>query len=119
MTEEHLEAEPTAVSPKPARMARDNNAGAIKGGTTRRSAARKAYRTKIESLLDKSRDVQLADVWQRVYPFPIDPSCKLPNRRGIIGDLADIAEVLQPSLDDINADRLCRLVEKYAACEPR
>ena len=85
----------------------------------RRTAARKAYRAKIESLLDESRDERLAEVWQRVCPFPIDPACELPDRRGIIEDLADFAVVLQPSLDGMKADRLCRLIEKYAACESR
>ena len=78
-------------------------------------AARKAYRAKIESLLDESRDERLADVWQRVCPFPIDPAYELPDRRGIIEDLADFAEAIQPSLDGMKADRLCRLIEKYAA----
>ena len=109
----------TAVRPKLKRMVRAGNARAIKDDTTRRTAARKAYRAKIESLLDESRDERLADVWQRVYPFPIDPAYELPDRRGIIEDLADFAEVLQPRLDDIKAGRLCRLIEKYAACEPR
>ena len=112
----------TAVRPKPKKMSRASNARASKNGTTRRTAARKAYRAKIESLLDKSRDVQLADVWQRVYPSPIDPASELPDHRGIIEDLADFSEVLQPSLDGMEADRLCRLIElieKYAACESR
>jgi len=79
-------------------------------------AHRKAYRGKIESLFDESRGERLADVWQRVYPLPIDPACELPDRRGIIEDLADFAEVLQPSVDGLTAHRLCRLIEKYAAC---
>jgi hypothetical protein len=29
--------------------------------------------------------------------------------------LADFAETLQPSLDGVKADQLCRLIEKYAA----
>ena len=37
----------------------------------------------------------------------------------MIEDLADFAEGLQPSLNRMNAQRLCRLVDKYAACEPR
>ena len=78
-------------------------------------AHRKAYRGKIESLFDESRGERLADVWQRVYPLPIDPACELPDRRGIIEDLADFAEVLQPSVDGLTAHRLCRLIEKYAA----
>ena len=87
----------------------------IKDDTTRRTAARNAYRAKIESLLDESGDDRLADVWQRVCPFPIDPAFDLPDRRGIIADLADFARVLQPGLDGMNAHRLCRLIEKYAA----
>jgi hypothetical protein len=101
----------TAVKPKLERMVRAINAGVIKHDTTRRTAARKAYRVKIESLLDESRDERLADVWQRVYPFSIDPAYELPDRRGIIEDLADFAEALQPSLDSMKADRLCRLLE--------
>jgi hypothetical protein len=81
--------------------------------------AEPTYRAKIESLLDESRDERLADVWQRLYPFPIDPAYELPDRRGIIEDLADFAEALQPSLNGMKADRLCRLIEKYAACESR
>jgi hypothetical protein len=104
----------TTVGPKLARMVRASNARAIRE-ETRRIAARKAYRAKIESLLDESRDEQLANVWQRVYPIPIDPAGELPDRRGIVADLADFAEVLQPSLDGVEIDQLCRLIEKYAA----
>ncbi|MGA2619880.1 MAG: hypothetical protein ABSF26_19880 [Thermoguttaceae bacterium] len=107
----------TAVRPKLERMARASNTRAIEDDITRRTAARKAYRAKIESLLDESRDERLADVWQCVYHFPIDPAHELPDRRGIIEDLADFAEALRPSLDGMMADRLCRLIEKYAACE--
>ena len=82
-------------------------------------AHRKAYRAKIKSLFDKSRGERLADVWQRVYPLPIDPTCELPDRRGIIEDLADFADVLQPSLNGLSAHRLCRLIEKYATCGSR
>jgi hypothetical protein len=95
------------------------SARAIKADTARRTAARKAYRAKIESLLEKSADESLADVWQRVCPFAVDPACEFPNRRGIIRDLADFAEVLRPSLEGMKAHRLCRLIEKYAACGPR
>src|SRR5208337_3063923 len=93
------------------------NAGAIKDGAMRRDLARKAYRARIESLLDDSSDAPLAEAWQRVYPFPIDAASELPDRRGIIEDLADFAEVLQPGLDGMKANRLCLLIEKYAACE--
>ncbi len=102
--------------PKLKKMARAGSATAIKADTARRTAARKAYRAKIESVLARSEDEPLADVWQRVCPFPIDPAGEVPNRRGIIRDLADFAEVLRPSLDGMQAPRLCRLIEKYAAC---
>jgi hypothetical protein len=88
----------------------------IKDDPTRRAAARQAYRAKIESLLNESHDEPLAAVWRRVCPLPIGPEFRMPNRRGMIRDLADFAEVLQPSLHGMKADRLCRLVEKYAAC---
>ncbi len=78
--------------------------------------SRKAYRARIESLLGKSKDERLADVWRRACPFPIDSEYELPDRRGIIEDLADFAEALQPNLDAMQANRLCRLIEKYAAC---
>ncbi len=109
----------TTVGPKLERMMRASNARTVKDDTTRRTAARKAYRAKIESLLDESRDERLADLWQWLYPFPIDPASELPDRRGIIEDLADFAEALQPSLDGMKADRLCWLIEKYAAWESR
>jgi hypothetical protein len=106
----------TACRPKFATMAGPGNARAIEDDTIRRALARKAYRAQIKSLLDESSDTPLAEAWQRVYPFPVDPACELPDRRGIIEDLADFAEVLQPSLDGMKANRLCRLIEKYAAC---
>ena len=104
----------TAVRPKLERMARASNASAIKDGATRRIAARNAYRAKIKSLLDESRDERLAEMWQRVCPFAVDPAYELPDRRGIIEDLTDFAEAIQPSLDGMKADQLCRLIEKYA-----
>ena len=100
---------------RPRRMVR----ASIKDDTTRRTAARKAYRAKIEFLLDESGDGRLADVWQGVYPFPIDPTCELPDRRGIIEDLADFAASLQPNRDGMKADQLCRLIETYAAYASR
>jgi hypothetical protein len=107
------------VAPELTRMVRGSAARAIKDDTTRTTAARKAYRAKIGSLLDESRDERLADAWQRVYPCPMDPAHELPDRRGIIEDLADFAEALQPSLDGMQGDRLCRLIEEYAACDSR
>jgi hypothetical protein len=109
----------TAVRPKVERMVNATNARAVKVDTTRRNAARKAYRAKIESLLNESKYERLADVWQRVCPFSFDPASGLPDRRGIIKDLADFAEVLQPSVDGMKAHRLCGLVEKYAAYDSR
>jgi hypothetical protein len=107
----------TALRPQLDGMARASNAKAIKDG--RRTGVRKARRSKIESLLDESRDEQLAEVWQRVYPFHFNPANELPDRRGIIEDLADFVEAIQPSLDGMKADRICRLIEKYAACKSR
>ncbi len=101
----------TAVRPELERTVTAGNARAIEHDITRRTAARKAYRAKTESLLDESSDGRLADVWQRVYRFPTDPAHELPDRRGIIEDLADFAEALRPSLDGMMADRLCRLIE--------
>ena len=106
----------TAVRPKLDRMMRASNTTAIQNDTTRRTAARKAYRAKIESLLDESRDERLAGMWQQVSPFAIDQAYELSDRRGIIEDLTDFAEAIQPSLDGMKADQLCRLIEKYAAC---
>ena len=100
----------TAVRPKPGRMVRASSARAI----ARRMAARKAYRAKIESLLDESRDERLADMWQQVCPFAIDPAYQLSDRRRIIADLTDFAETLQPNVDGMKADQLGRLIEKYA-----
>jgi hypothetical protein len=134
MTKSRLHAESTAVPtgidntdnaivrPKVKRMARASNGRAILDDATRSTAstsARKAHRAKIESLLDRSTDARLAEAWQRVYPFPIDPAYELPGRRGIIEDLADFAEVLHLSLHGMKAERLCRLVENYAAYKSR
>ena len=105
----------TAVRPKLESMVRASNARAIKDGAAGRTAARKAYRAKIESLLDESSDERLANMWQRVYRFPVE----VPDRRAIIEDLADLAEALQPSLDGMKAERLCWLIERYAARKSR
>jgi hypothetical protein len=97
----------TAIKPK-----RDKTACAAT-----KAAARNAYRARIKSLLGRSEDERLADVWQRVYPSPIDPACELPDRQGIIEDLVDFAEALRPGLDGMKTHRLCWLIEKYAACD--
>lgn len=105
----------TAFRPTIERMVRACNTTAIRSGTTRRNAARRAYRAKIESLLDESRNERLAAMWQQVCSFAVDPAYELPDRRGIIADLIDFAEAIQPSLDGMKTDQLCRLIEKYAA----
>lgn len=100
----------TAVTLDPRGRVKARNARPSDPETARRAAARKTYRAKIESLLAEFGDEPLAGMWQRVCPF--DLACELPDRRGIIEDLADFAEVLRPSLYDIKANRLCRLIEK-------
>ncbi len=45
-------------------------------------------------------------------PFP---GRRTPERHAVIEDLADFAEALEPRLEDMRADELCRLIEKYAA----
>jgi hypothetical protein len=81
----------TLVRPTLGETARTNKAGADAG---KRTAA--GYRAKIEALFDELAAERLADLWQKLYPLPIDPDCELPDRRGIIQDLADFALVLQP-----------------------
>jgi hypothetical protein len=104
----------TTAKPKFNWTVRAGGAMAIKDDSARRMAARKAYRAKIESLLNESNDELLAGVWQRVCPMHIGAAYELPDRRGIIKDLVDLAEVLKPSLTDMKANRLCRLIETYA-----
>ena len=105
----------TAIKSKFKRLA-SNGGSHPKAGAGVGCPARQAYRAKIESLLDKSRAERLARVWQRVCPFPVDLESDLPDRRGIIKDLADFAEVLRPNLEGMKAHCLCRLIENYAAC---
>jgi hypothetical protein len=93
----------TTVRPKLGQMARAN-----KARTGRRTVAR--HRAKIEALFDELATEQLADLWQGLYPFPIDPDCELPDRQGIIEDLVDFGLVLQPNSDGLTADQLCWLV---------
>jgi hypothetical protein len=76
-----------------------------------RNAAGRDYRAGIEALLERANSKALADLWQKVCPFPVD---KLPERQAVIADLADFAEQLQPRLADMRAEELCRLIEKYA-----
>jgi hypothetical protein len=82
--------------------------------STARTAAERSRRATIEILLDKANHQVLADLWQEVCPYLVD---ELPERQGLIEDLADFAEVLRPSLGDIQTDELCRLIQRYAgAC---
>lgn len=107
-----------AARPKPEKMAKAGRARTIKEDT-RRAAARKARRAKIKSLLNEWGDQPLAELWQRVCPLPICAEYELPDRRGMIEDLADFAEMLLPAVDGVKTDQLCRLIEKYAACAVR
>lgn len=97
---------------KPGRVSR---AAYVKPSTTSMKAGPgKAYRAKIEALLAELPCEQLVDVWQQVCPFLIASEFGLPDRLGIIQDLADFVEILQPNLEDMTADQLCRWVERYA-----
>jgi len=109
----------TAPKPKHERVVSVSNARGVHDDSARRAAARKAYRAKIESLLGESADSRLADMWQRVCPFRIERAHDLPDRRAMIVDLADFAEVLQPNLEGMKPHRLCSLVERYASYRPR
>ena len=75
------------------------------------SHSRTASITQIETLLDKVDDPVLAYLWRQICPLQVD---QLPDRRGIIADLADFAQVLQPHLNGMQAPELCRLIEDYA-----
>jgi len=81
--------------------------------------ARMAYRARIESLLDESRDEQLVQLWQRVGVCHDNWSHEMLDRRGMIVDLADFAMVLQLNLHGMTADRLVQRIEKYAASKPQ
>jgi hypothetical protein len=102
--------EMTAVRPTPVWEAEVDNV--IETGIRTRTAIRTASITRIETLLDKVDDPVLADLWRRVCPLHVD---QLPDRQGIIADLADFAEVLQPRLHGMQSPQLCRLIEAYAA----
>jgi hypothetical protein len=65
--------------------------------------------TRIEALLDKVDDPILTKLWRQICPLHLK---QLPDRQGIIADLADFAEVLQPRC---NGSQLCRLIEAHAA----
>jgi|SRR5208282_4169852 len=105
------------VRPKPSRTARAANAKPIK--TSKRTGRRRAYRAKIEALLAELTCERLLLAWKQVCPSPIANAFGLPDRPGIIQDLADFAEVLQPDLRGTTADQLCRQVEKYGGAANR
>jgi hypothetical protein len=108
----------TTARPKPGGMARANKARAIKASTGTRTAARR--RTKIEALFDELTTERMAGLWQRLCPLALEADCELPVCRGMIEDLTDFAQVLQPNLDGIDTDQLCWLLERCGgACEAR
>jgi hypothetical protein len=67
---------------------------------------------RIEALLDRVDGDILAELWRAVYPLPLS---QVPGRRGLIADLADLAEVLSPSLKDVGPRQLCQRLSAYAA----
>jgi hypothetical protein len=74
------------------------------------------YRAKVEVLLGRADAALLSSVWQEVFPCVAD---KLPDRRGMIEDLADFAEVLRPQLAGMRPNQLCRLIQANAAGRKR
>ena len=103
----------TIVRRKPSSMAMASTARAIKTG--KRTGPGNTYRAQIEALLGEADGERVAEAWQRVCPFAIASECELPDRQGIIQDLADFAEVLRPNLEDMTANWLCRRVETYGS----
>ena len=77
-----------------------------------RAATRVASIARIEALLEQVDDPVLADLWRQICPLHVD---QLPDRQGMIVDLADFAEVLEPRLNGMKAWQLCKLIEAYAA----
>ncbi|MGA2069496.1 MAG: hypothetical protein ABSG86_31380 [Thermoguttaceae bacterium] len=100
----------TAVRPTPVWEAGADKV--IEAGIRTRTATRTASMTRIETLLDKVDDPVLADLWRQICPLHAD---QLPDRQESVVDLADLAEVLQPRLNGMQAPQLCRLIEAYAA----
>jgi hypothetical protein len=99
-----------AVRPKRRGTVRSDKARTRVAKTGSKAALR--CRARIEALFDELTTDRLAGLWQRLYALPVKPDCELPNRRGMIGDLADFGQVLQPNADGLTADQLCRLVDK-------
>ena len=83
----------------------------VNAGQRTRTAIWTASITRIEALLDKVDDPVLANLWRQICPLDVE---QLPDRQGLIADLADFAEVLQPRLNGMQAPQLCRLIEAYA-----
>jgi len=105
------------VSPELGRVARASNGTPIRTG--KRTGPGKAHSVQIEAMLAELTRERLVDVWQQVCPFAIASEYGLPDCRGIIRDLADFARVLQPNLEDLTADQLCRRVERYGGAANR
>ena len=101
--------EMTTVTPTPVWEAGADKV--IEAGIRTGTVTRTASIARIETLLDEVDDPVLADLWQQICPLHVD---QLPDRQGIIADLADFAEVLQPRLNGMQAPQLCRLIEAYA-----
>jgi hypothetical protein len=99
------------IRSKPGRRARARSSKPITTWT--RSGSAKVYRAQLEAKLAELADRQLVEAWLLVCPFAVPRACDMPDRLGMIQDLADIAEALQPSLQEATADQLCWLVKQY------
>ena len=77
----------------------------------RTMATRTVSITHIEALLAKVDDLVLTHLWRQICPLHVE---QLPDRQGIIADLADFAEVLEPRLNGMQPSQLCSLIEAYA-----
>jgi hypothetical protein len=99
------------------KIARTGNGRPIK--FRKKTELRQAYRAKIEAMLAELACEQLVDAWRQVCPFAIAAEFGLPDRLGIIRDLADFAEVLQSNLEEMTSEQLCRQVAKYGRAANR
>jgi hypothetical protein len=100
----------SAVRPQPGERAQANKAGASRDLTGSRNVVR--GHTRIEVLLGGVTTAQLADLWRRLYPLPLESDRQLPGRPALLDDLADFGQVLQPNADGLTADQLCWLLSK-------
>jgi hypothetical protein len=74
-------------------------------------------RARIEAMLAELADERLLGAWMRVCPIAPESAPHAPDRRGIIRDLADLAEALQPKLAEMTAEELCRQIERYGCAD--